>query len=59
MSKEELASEAFSLRHNYKMLWNYLITSNSLMIEKYHAKGIGFLEKTLKKIFYDNAKLLL
>ena len=59
MSKEELASEAFSLRHNYKMLWNYLITIDSLMIEKYYTKGIGFLKKSLKKVFYDNAKLLL
>ena len=29
------------------------------MIEKYHTKGIGLSEKTLKKVFYDNAKRLL
>ena len=59
MSKEELASEASRLKHNYEMLWNYLSSSDSLMIEKYHTKGIGLSEKTLKKVFYDNAKGLL
>ena len=59
MSKEELASEASRLRHNYEILWNYLSSSDSLMIEKYHTKGIGLSEKTLKKVFYDNAKRLL
>ena len=59
MSKEELASEASRLRHNYEILWNYLSSSDSLMIEKYHTKGIGLSEKTLKKVFYDNAKGLL
>ena len=59
MSKEELASESSNLRRNYEMLWNYISSSDSLMIEKYHTKGIGLSKKILKKVLYDNAKRLL
>mgnify|MGYP001237297010 CR=1 FL=1 len=40
------------------MFLNYISSSDSLIIEKYHTKEIGLSEKTLKKGFYDNAKSL-
>lgn len=58
-TEEALVAEKKNLNSNYSMLWAYLNSSDSLLVNNFPTKGLDLSEEVLQKVYYHNAARLL
>jgi predicted TIM-barrel fold metal-dependent hydrolase len=59
MTEEELKNEEENLNANYDNLWNYLSSSDSMILRKQKTKGLGLSTQILNKVYHQNITDLL
>jgi len=54
LSAEEVRQEAERLEEQYKNLFHYLVSEDSMVLRKQNTKGLGLSKVVLSKIFSEN-----
>jgi predicted TIM-barrel fold metal-dependent hydrolase len=59
MDPADLTAEVERIQDNYRLLWDYVATKDSVIIRGQHTEGLGLEKSTLEKFFYANALKIL